>query len=128
MPDIRRQVPEGHGPRTHPPDLSEGVIAGGFIHLAVVRGRGDTTEAQARSAFESIKDLLGRCGGTLDHVVKVTVYFQDLQYRAGFGKVWAEYFGTTNPPARTAIQVANASPMPGGPFHFALDVLAVEPR
>jgi 2-iminobutanoate/2-iminopropanoate deaminase len=60
--------------------------------------------------------------------VKVTLYLQDLKYRAPFHKVWMETFGD-DAPARIAIGVANAdvSPTRENHCHFALDVIAVDP-
>lgn len=66
-------------------------------------------------------------GGSLDDVVKVTVYFHDLAYRDAFHEVWMEYW-PENPPARIAVQVADANTRPGRNAHFALDVLALAPE
>jgi hypothetical protein len=58
--------------------------------------------------------------------LKVT-YLQDLRYRLPFHEVWLEYF-PKDPPARIAIQVADANAQPGGNAHFALDVIALDPN
>jgi 2-iminobutanoate/2-iminopropanoate deaminase len=108
-----------------------GVKGNGFLFFSAVRGGGaqrgagmlDDTEAQARQAFKNLELLLEGAGATLDNVVKVTVYFQDLKYREAFHKVWMEVF-PVDPPARTAMQVANASANPGGNAHFVMDVIA----
>lgn len=113
--------------------MTAGVKAGGLIFLSAIRGNrpgdrqlSDDTREQARQAFENIKALLEGAGGSLDHVVKVTLYLHDLKYRTPFHEVWMEYF-PTNPPARIALQVADANTQPGGNAHFALDVIAVAP-
>ncbi len=67
------------------------------------------TKEQARQAFENLKVLLGAAGAGLEHVVKVTLYLHDLRYRLPFHEVWMEYF-PKDPPARIAIQVADATP------------------
>jgi 2-iminobutanoate/2-iminopropanoate deaminase len=116
------------------PDRMEGMVsgvkAGGFIFFSAIRGRSpgghdssDDTETQARQALENLKALCEGSGITLDDVVKVTLYLSDLKYRMAFHKVWMEYFGDS-PPARIALEVANASAGPGGNAHFALDVIA----
>lgn len=63
-------------------------------------------------------------GATLDHVVKVTLFLHDLEYRAPFHEVWTAYF-PNDPPARIAVRVADADAGPGGNSHFALDVVAL---
>lgn len=110
-----------------------GVKAGGFIFFSAIRGRNpetnkssDDTHEQARQAFENLKVLMESCGGTLQHIVKVTLYLSDLRYRTAFHEVWMEYF-PENPPARIAVQVADANASPGGNSHFALDVVALAP-
>lgn len=110
----------------HPSPSVDGVIAGGFIFLGAIRGAGETTEEQARSAFETIKSLLAPAGAGLEHIVRVTVYYQDMAYRSELQKVWVEYF-PENPPARVAVGVANASNSPGGTSRFVMEVVALEP-
>ncbi|MSP41535.1 MAG: RidA family protein [Deltaproteobacteria bacterium] len=84
------------------------------------------TKEQARQAFENLKVLLAAAGAGLEHVVKVTLCLQDLKYRLLFHDVWMEYF-PKDPPARIAIQVADANAQPGRNAHFALDVIAIDP-
>jgi 2-iminobutanoate/2-iminopropanoate deaminase len=54
----------------------------------------------------------------------VTLYLGDLRFRREFHEVWMEYF-PANPPARVAVQVADANAAPGGNAHFVLDVVAL---
>lgn len=130
---IREPIPVAAGGPGHGAGMTAGVKAGGLIFLSAIRGNrpgdrqlSDDTREQARQAFENIKALLEGAGGSLDHVVKVTLYLHDLKYRTPFHEVWMEYF-PTNPPARIALQVADANTQPGGNAHFALDVIAVAP-
>jgi 2-iminobutanoate/2-iminopropanoate deaminase len=109
-----------------------GVRAAGFLFFSAIRGEGpdgsmgaDTT-SQARQAMQNLRLLLEGAGATLKDVVKVTVYFQSLHYREAFHRVWMETF-TDTPPARTAMQVADANAFPGGMAHFVLDVIALAP-
>jgi 2-iminobutanoate/2-iminopropanoate deaminase len=123
--------PEG-GPR-HGQGMVPGVRAGGLLFFSAIRGndpqtRGwsDDTEVQARQALENLRVLLEANGATLAHVVKVTLYLQDLKYRSAFHKVWMEYF-PKDPPARIAFEVGNANSSVNGNAHFALDVIALAP-
>ncbi len=122
----KRPLPARPEGSYHPAPSVDGVIAGGFIFLGALRGKGDTTEEQARSAFETLKSLLAPAGAGLEDVVRVTVYFQDMAYRSEFQKVWVEYF-PQNPPVRVALGVANASVTPDGKSRFVLEVVALEP-
>ena len=110
--------------------MVSGVKANGFIFFSAIRGRNpetdkssDDTKEQARQALENLKVLCEGSGITLGHVVKVTLFLQDLKYRAPFHEVWMEYF-PKDPPARIAVRVADANTQPGGNAHFALDVIA----
>ena len=121
------------GGPTHGQGMVPGVRAGGFIFFSAIRGAhpttrevSDDTAEQARQALENLRVLVEAAGGTLRHVVKVTLYLHDLKYRSAFHQVWMEYF-PEDPPARIAIQVADANASPGGRAHFALDVIALAP-
>jgi 2-iminobutanoate/2-iminopropanoate deaminase len=121
-----------NGPK-HGKGMVPGVKAGGFLFFSAIRGNAsltgkmsDDTREQARQAFENLKILLEEANATLDHVVKVTLYLHDLKYRTAFHEIWMQYF-PENPPARIALQVADANPIPGWNAHFALDVIALAP-
>ena len=133
---IREHVVPKAGGATHGPSMTPGVRAAGLVFFSAIRGNGpdgmqmpDNTEAQARQAFENLRLLLEGVGATFDHVVKVTLYLEDLKYRTEFHKVWSEIFGD-NPPARMAVGVENAdvSATKQNNCHFVLDVVAVDPR
>jgi 2-iminobutanoate/2-iminopropanoate deaminase len=105
------------------------VVAGGFVFLSAIRGRAPAggfaadVRDQARQAFTNIQASLAEAGLTLDAIVKVTVYLNDLDLRRGFHQVWREVFADS-PPARTVIRVADANAECGGGALFALDVIA----
>ena len=130
---IRQAITPEPGGSAHGPGMVPGTKAGGLLFFSAIRGNGprgmempDDTAAQARQAFENLRLLLAGAGATFDHVVKVTLYLHDLKYRQAFHEVWMQTF-PENPPARTAMQVADANPSPGGKAHFVLDVIAVAP-
>ena len=127
----RQSLPTPSNAPGRMPGMVTGVRAGGFIFFSAVRGRNpitnrssEDTHEQARQALENLKAMCEGAGVTLQHVVKVTLYLTKLEYRTAFHEVWMEYF-PSNPPARIAIQVADASAAPGGNAHFALDVVAL---
>ena len=130
---VRKQIERPGGPGHSIPGLSDGVRIGGWLFFGAIRGNDpvtrtypDDTEQQARNAFANLKILLDAAGATYDHVARVTLYLHDLKYRDGFQKVWLEIF-PENPPARSAMTIADANVRPGDNCHFLIDVIAIDP-
>jgi len=98
---------------------SQGVRAGTFIftagQLGIVPGTkefaGPDIESQTRRALENLKAVLEAGGSGLEHVVKTTVFLQDIEEFGRMNAVYAEFF-PQNPPGRSAVQVA-ALPLGG---------------
>ena len=67
-------------------------------------GKG-SMEAQTRKALENIRDVLCYVGGTMDDVVKVTVFVTDVSEISTIHKVRYEFFKEPYP-ASTLVQVA----------------------
>ncbi len=63
-----------------------------------------TIELQTRQVLENLKAILEAAGSGLDHVLKTTVYLQDLAEWPRMNAVYAEYF-KKDPPARAAVGV-----------------------
>ena len=130
----RRRAFYAEGGQTHSSPIPEGVVAGGFIFLSAVRGVDLTTqqvetediEEQTRLAFEAARLALKTAGATLDDVVKIAVFFKDMNERVGFNKVWAETF-PENPPARYAIQAVDFGVV-GDKSRLLLDITALAPQ
>lgn len=68
-----------------------------------VVGVGDPA-AQARQAFENLKDTLAASGATLADGVMETEYVVDMSHSKAIGRVRREYF-QSNRPAATLVQV-----------------------
>jgi 2-iminobutanoate/2-iminopropanoate deaminase len=98
---------------------SQGVGAGDLVftagQLGIIPGTkdfaGPDIESQTRQALENLKAVLEAGGSCLEHVVKVTVFLQDIEEFSRMNQVYAEFF-VENPPARSAVQVA-ALPLGG---------------
>ena len=67
-------------------------------------GQGDM-EAQTRQVLENIRDVLTSVGGTMDDVVKVTVFVIDVAEIGKIHAVRSEFFNKPYP-ASTLVQVA----------------------
>jgi len=98
---------------------SQGIKAEGLIFTAGQLGLDPTTgkfvegdvAAQARQALKNLKAILEEAGSSLEKVIKATVFLQDMNDFARVNEVYGEFF-TSNPPARSAVQVA-ALPLGG---------------
>lgn len=92
---------------------SQGIAANGFVFTAGQLGLDPATkafveggiEAQTRQALENLKGVLEAGGASLETVVKVTVFLDNIEDFAAMNGVYAEFF-TENPPARSAFEVA----------------------
>ncbi|MEM0227675.1 MAG: RidA family protein [Ignisphaera sp.] len=62
-------------------------------------------KTKVRRALENVKAIVESVGGSLDNIVKVTVYISDISRFAEFNEVYREFFPQT-PPARSVIGVA----------------------
>lgn len=92
---------------------SQAIVAGGIVYtagqIALVPGTSELAAGgiaeQTRQVMHNLKAILETAGSSLDQVVKVTVYLQDLNDFAAMNAVYAEFF-TVAPPARSTIQAA----------------------
>jgi 2-iminobutanoate/2-iminopropanoate deaminase len=92
---------------------SQAIKAGGFVfvsgQLALRPGEkelmGAEIGAQTEQVFANLRAILEAAGTSLDHLVKTTVFLQNLDDFAGMNEVYAKYVGGT-PPARSTVEVA----------------------
>lgn len=68
---------------------------------------GAGTLEQSREIMRKISELMVRCGGTLDDVVKLVIYLTDIGTKADFGAVRREVFTTENLPCSTLVEVSS---------------------
>jgi reactive intermediate/imine deaminase len=78
-------------------------------------------EARARQVFENLKAVAEEAGGSLDQIVKLTIYLTDLDNFATVNSVMTDYFHEPYP-ARAAVGVAS---LPKGADVEAEAILAV---
>jgi 2-iminobutanoate/2-iminopropanoate deaminase len=98
---------------------SQGIRVGELIftagQLGLVPGTkdfaGPDIASQTRQALQNVQAVLEAGGSCLDHVVKATVFMQDMKEFPLMNEVYAQFF-TTKPPARSTVQVA-ALPLGG---------------
>ncbi len=100
-------------------DLCQAVVAGDTIYLRGQIGQDlDTSEnvgvgdveAQAEQAMRNIKQLLEEAGGTLEHIVKITVYLVDPRYRETVYRVMGRWLKGVYPVSTGIVVSALARP------------------
>lgn len=107
---------------------SQAVKANGFIFVSgqipidpdtndLVKG--DTAEQTSR-VLKNIKNILEAAGGSLETVIKTTVYMKDLRKFGDMNKVYGEFF-TASFPARATVEVSN---LPKG-VDIEIDAIAI---
>ena len=91
---------------------SAGICAGNFVFTAgqiplnpETGLMADTIEEQTRQSLSNVKAILEAAGTDIAHVIKTTVFLQNMGDFAAMNGVYAEFF-IENCPARSAVEVA----------------------
>ncbi len=91
---------------------SQAVRAGNTVYLSGQIGldpesmrMAEGIEAQTRRVFDNLRAVAEAAGGSLDGMVKLTVYLTDLAHFSRINEIMAEYFSRPYP-ARAAVGVA----------------------
>lgn len=92
---------------------SQAILADSFLfisgQLPLVPETGklleDSIEAQTRQVMTNIEAIIKEAGGSLENIVKTTIFLTDLGNFQQVNKAYGSFFSTT-PPARATIQVA----------------------
>ncbi len=66
---------------------------------------GGDIAAQTGQVMSNLKAVISAAGGSLDKVVKTTVFLADMNEFAAFNQVYEQHFGA-HKPARSTVQVA----------------------
>jgi len=109
---MREVISTEKGPKAIGP-YSQAIKANGFIFISGQTAfdpssgkpiEGDTAK-QTERIFENLKAILDAAGSSLDRVVKVSVFLQDMNDFSAMNEVYARYF-LVNPPARSTVEVS----------------------
>ena len=101
-------APGAIGPYSQAVDCGAFLITSGQVPFDPATGEfvpGSIAE-QTRQSLTNVKAILEAAGLTMDHVVKTTVFLQDMGDFAAMNAVYAEFFTEGNYPARSAVEVA----------------------
>lgn len=110
------------------------VKANGFLFFPAQRGVPPTANGvryldasgQVRQILENLTAVLESLGGSLDDVVKTSLFVKDIRDRPAINEVWTEFFGHENPPTRCAVQMVDVSGL-DDQSRIMVDVIALAP-
>jgi len=109
---------------------SQAVSAGGFLYTSGQIGinpasgkiESSDTKSQSLQALHNIAAILNAKNLSLVNIVKLTVYLKDLNDFSDLNESFKEFFGATNFPARSTVEVAG---LPLG-ARVEIDCVAIE--
>ena len=95
---------------------SQAVVGGPFVFLSgqlPFTPNGDLVKgdirAQTKQILENIRNMLEETGSSLEKVVKVGVYIDDIDDFGGMNEIYSEFF-PKQPPARTTLIISEFPP------------------
>ena len=98
-------APAAIGPYSQATEAAGLVFVSGQLPIDAATGdMPEGIEAQARQSLLNIQHILEAAGLTMSHIVKTTVYLQDMSLFAGMNGVYATFF-EGDYPARAAFAV-----------------------
>ena len=116
QPQLQVASPQ-QAPASHDKFSPAATDAGGYVYVSGQGPRrqdGSTPKSfadQVRQSLENVKSALERAGLTMDHLVYVQVYLEDMNQYGELDKAFADYFPKI-PPARAVLGVARVPEPP----------------
>lgn len=100
-------APAAVGPYSQAIRTGQFVYTAGQIALDPATGKmvADDITVQTERVLQNLRAILEAAGSSLEHVVKTTVFLQDMGEFSAMNSVYARHFGN-NPPARSTVEVA----------------------
>ena len=65
-----------------------------------------TVEEQTEQSLRNVQAIVEAAGGTMDQVIKTTVFLKDMNDFAAMNGVYAKHFSEGKYPSRSAVEVA----------------------
>lgn len=102
------KAPKPIGPYSQAIKAGNFVFISGQIPLDPKTGEiiKDDFRKAVKTVLENIKNIVEASGGSLENIVKVTVYMKDLGKFTEFNTIYGEYF-KEKPPARVVIEASH---------------------
>jgi len=103
---ISNKAPDAIGPYIHATSSNNLIFTSGQIGLDPATGKlVSGFEAQAKQVLDNLKNVLEASDSDFDHVLKTTIYLDDMDNFSKVNGIYQTYFNDSYP-ARTAIEVA----------------------
>lgn len=67
----------------------------------------DDIKAETKQVMENMKAVLEAAGMTFEHVIKTSIFINDMNNFAQINEVYGQYFNADTAPARETVEVAN---------------------
>jgi reactive intermediate/imine deaminase len=64
-------------------------------------------EQQTEQVFKNIKAIVEDSGGTMNDLVKITIYLRDISTIVKFREIRNKYLNVNNPPASTLVEISD---------------------
>lgn len=114
------KAPKAIGPYSQAVGISNLLFLSGQIALDPETGTliGGGVQAQTNRIMENIKGVLEAAGLTMDHLVKVTIFLENMDDYPVVNEVYGGYFNDA-PPARSAVEVS------GLPLGVAVEIESI---
>ena len=102
------KAPAAIGPYSQAIKAGNLVFTSGQLPIDPASGNfaGDDIRTQTRQSLKNVEAVLSQAGLTMGDIVKTTVFLSDMNNFAAMNEVYAEIFGSSNHPSRSAVQVA----------------------
>lgn len=115
------EAPGAIGPYSQAVQIGNLLISSGQLGMNPAGEFPDTVEEQTKRSLLNVKAILESAGFSMNHVVKTTVFLQDMNDFQKVNEVYATFFAEPFP-ARSAVQVAK---LPKGGL-VEIEVIAVK--
>lgn len=103
---IAKNAPDAIGPYNHATVFNDIVFTSGQIGLDPATGKlVDGIENQTKQTLNNIRNILEASGSDFDHILKATIYVDDLSNFSVVNSIYEDYFAVDFP-ARTAMEVS----------------------
>ena len=101
------KAPGAIGPYSQAVRVGDMIFVSGQLPLDPKTGKfPEGIEAQTRQSLTNVRSILEAAGGTMDSVVKTTVFLSDMNNFAAMNAVYGTFFTERRYPARSAVEVA----------------------
>ena len=102
------KAPAAIGPYSQGVDGGAVIITSGQLPIDPATGAfaGADIASQTRQSLLNVQAVLEGAGLSMDHVIKTTVFLQNMEDFAAMNSVYGEFFTEGKYPARSAVEVA----------------------